>query len=60
MMKAYAVVLRLKICAAWKIQTFPADAVILATGGPGIIFGKTTNSVINTGTAASAVYQQGV
>ncbi|WNR45661.1 succinate dehydrogenase flavoprotein subunit [Paenibacillus roseipurpureus] len=43
-----------------EIQTFPADAVILATGGPGIIFGKTTNSVINTGTAASAVYQQGV
>ncbi|MNB72183.1 Fumarate reductase flavoprotein subunit [compost metagenome] len=42
------------------IETFPADAVILATGGPGIIFGKTTNSVINTGTAASAVYQQGV
>ena len=38
----------------------PGDAVILATGGPGIIFGKTTNSVINTGTAASAVYQQGV
>jgi len=32
----------------------------MATGGPGIIFGKTTNSVINTGTAASAVYQQGV
>lgn len=43
-----------------EIQTFVADAVILATGGPGIIFGKTTNSVINTGTAASAVYQQGV
>ncbi|MEW9700740.1 succinate dehydrogenase flavoprotein subunit [Paenibacillus sp. SI8] len=43
-----------------EVQTFPADAVILATGGPGIIFGKTTNSVINTGTAASAVYQQGV
>ncbi|TNJ65044.1 succinate dehydrogenase flavoprotein subunit [Paenibacillus hemerocallicola] len=43
-----------------EIQTFRADAVILATGGPGIIFGKTTNSVINTGTAASAVYQQGV
>jgi succinate dehydrogenase / fumarate reductase, flavoprotein subunit len=40
--------------------TFRADAVILATGGPGIIFGKTTNSVINTGTAASAAYQQGV
>ena len=42
------------------IKAFVADAVILATGGPGIIFGKTTNSVINTGTAASAVYQQGV
>ncbi|MVO98020.1 MULTISPECIES: succinate dehydrogenase flavoprotein subunit [Paenibacillus] len=43
-----------------EIQTFSSDAVIMATGGPGIIFGKTTNSVINTGTAASAVYQQGV
>jgi succinate dehydrogenase / fumarate reductase flavoprotein subunit len=43
-----------------EIRTFRADAVILATGGPGIIFGKTTNSMINTGTAASAVYQQGV
>ncbi|MEK8132420.1 succinate dehydrogenase flavoprotein subunit [Paenibacillus filicis] len=43
-----------------EVNTFGADAVILATGGPGIIFGKTTNSVINTGTAASAVYQQGV
>lgn len=42
------------------ISHFAADAVILATGGPGIVFGKTTNSVINTGTAASAVYQQGV
>lgn len=41
-------------------KAFPADAVILASGGPGIIFGKTTNSVINTGTAASAVFQQGV
>jgi succinate dehydrogenase / fumarate reductase flavoprotein subunit len=52
------------ICAqnlrSMEIKTFPADAVILATGGPGIIFGKSTNSVINTGTAASAVYQQGV
>ncbi|RAV04073.1 succinate dehydrogenase flavoprotein subunit [Paenibacillus sp. YN15] len=43
-----------------EIEVFRADAVILATGGPGIVFGKTTNSVINTGTAASAVYQQGV
>jgi succinate dehydrogenase / fumarate reductase flavoprotein subunit len=43
-----------------EVHTFAADAVIMATGGPGIIFGKTTNSVINTGTAASALYQQGV
>jgi succinate dehydrogenase / fumarate reductase flavoprotein subunit len=43
-----------------EVHTFRADATILATGGPGIIFGKSTNSVINTGTAASAVYQQGV
>ncbi|WP_062355330.1 succinate dehydrogenase flavoprotein subunit [Bacillus kwashiorkori] len=42
-----------------EIKTFRADAVILATGGPGIIFGKSTNSVINTGSAASIVYQQG-
>ncbi len=42
-----------------EFHAFPADAVILATGGPGIIFGKSTNSIINTGTAASAVYQQG-
>lgn len=43
-----------------EIVSFPADAVIMATGGPGIIFGKSTNSVINTGGAASALYQQGV
>ncbi len=42
-----------------EIQYFKADAVILATGGPGVIFGKSTNSMINTGSAASAVYQQG-
>ncbi|NGP44990.1 succinate dehydrogenase flavoprotein subunit [Bacillaceae bacterium SIJ1] len=42
-----------------EVKDFRADAVILATGGPGIIFGKSTNSMINTGSAASAVYQQG-
>ncbi len=42
-----------------EIHTFRGDAVIMATGGPGIIFGKSTNSVINTGSAASIVYQQG-
>ncbi|HZG70027.1 MAG TPA: succinate dehydrogenase flavoprotein subunit, partial [Chondromyces sp.] len=43
-----------------QIQSFPSDAVIMASGGPGIIFGKSTNSVINTGSAAAIVYQQGV
>ena len=42
-----------------QIESFRSDAVIMATGGPGIIFGKSTNSVINTGSAASIVYQQG-
>ena len=41
-----------------EIKSFGSDAVIMATGGPGIIFGKTTNSMINTGWA-SIVYQQG-
>lgn len=41
------------------IHSFPADAVIVATGGNGMIFGKSTNSTINTGAVASALYQQG-
>jgi succinate dehydrogenase flavoprotein subunit len=45
--------------ASMKLETFPAAAVALATGGPGVIFGKSTNSVVNTGTAAGVVYQQG-
>lgn len=43
-----------------EIHTFVGDAVILATGGPGMIYGKSTNSVINTGYAAYAAYKQGV
>ncbi|MFH1739938.1 MAG: succinate dehydrogenase flavoprotein subunit [bacterium] len=42
-----------------EVCSFPAAAVILATGGPGLVFGRTTNSMINTGSAASSVYQQG-
>ena len=42
-----------------EIRAFKGDAVILATGGNGLIFGKSTNSVINTGSAACEVYQQG-
>jgi len=42
-----------------RIEAFPAMAVMLATGGPGIVFGRSTNSVINTGTAAAVAYQEG-
>ena len=42
-----------------EVRTFPADAIIVATGGIGAIFGKSTNSVVCTGSAQSALYQQG-
>jgi succinate dehydrogenase / fumarate reductase flavoprotein subunit len=42
-----------------QIRYFIGEAVVLATGGCGIIFGRSTLSVICTGTAASSVYQQG-
>jgi succinate dehydrogenase / fumarate reductase flavoprotein subunit len=51
------------ICAmdlhSMQVVTFPADAVIICTGGIGAIFGKSTNSVVCTGSAQSALYQQG-
>src|SRR5437899_8502452 len=43
-----------------EVRTFPADAIIVCTGGIGAIFGKSTNSVVCTGSAQSALYQQGV
>jgi len=43
-----------------EVQTFPADAAIFCTGGIGAIFGKSTNSVVCTGSAQSALFQQGV
>lgn len=42
-----------------QIEVFKSDAVIVATGGPGMIFGKSTNSTINTGFAAARLYEQG-
>jgi succinate dehydrogenase / fumarate reductase flavoprotein subunit len=42
-----------------ELKAFQADAVIMATGGPGLIFGKSTNSMVCTGSAVSAAYQQG-
>ncbi|PSH05100.1 MAG: succinate dehydrogenase flavoprotein subunit [Acidobacteria bacterium] len=52
------------ICAmdlrSMEVVTFPAAAVIMATGGVGAIFGKSTNSVVCTGSSQGALYQQGV
>jgi succinate dehydrogenase / fumarate reductase flavoprotein subunit len=42
-----------------QVRTFPCDALIICTGGIGAIFGKSTNSVVCTGSAQSALYQQG-
>jgi succinate dehydrogenase / fumarate reductase flavoprotein subunit len=41
------------------IKTFPCDAAIFCTGGIGAIFGRSTNSVVCTGSAQSALFQQG-
>ncbi|GJM18027.1 MAG: succinate dehydrogenase flavoprotein subunit [Phycisphaeraceae bacterium] len=42
-----------------QIRSFRADAVVMATGGNGLVFGQSTNSVICTGGAASRCYQHG-
>ena len=42
-----------------EIRTFPADAVVVATGGCGLIYGRSTMSVFCTGSAASRCFQAG-
>ncbi len=42
-----------------EIRSFPADAVIVATGGGGLIYGRSTMSVFCTGSAASRCFQVG-
>lgn len=42
-----------------EIRAFPADAVILATGGCGLIFGRSTMSMACTGSAVSRAFQAG-
>lgn len=42
-----------------EVRAFRAGAVALATGGPGLVFGRSTNSIINTGAAAAITYLQG-
>lgn len=42
-----------------QIKAFRADAVVMATGGNGLVFGKSTMSVICTGGALARCYQAG-
>ncbi|MBI1189640.1 MAG: succinate dehydrogenase flavoprotein subunit [Tepidisphaera sp.] len=42
-----------------QIRAFRADAVVMATGGCGLVYGKSTNSIICTGAAAARCYQAG-
>lgn len=42
------------------LEVLKADAVLIATGGPGLIFKKSTNSTFCTGAANGRLYLQGV
>ncbi len=43
-----------------KLEILKADAVVIATGGPGLIFKKSTNSTFCTGAANGRLYMQGM
>lgn len=43
-----------------KLDVMKADAVVVATGGPGLIFKKSTNSTFCTGAANGRLYMQGM
>ncbi|QVL55766.1 MAG: succinate dehydrogenase flavoprotein subunit [Simkaniaceae bacterium] len=43
-----------------KLDVLKADAVIIASGGPGLIFKKSTNSTFCTGAANGRLYMQGM
>jgi succinate dehydrogenase / fumarate reductase flavoprotein subunit len=42
-----------------EIRAFPADAVIVASGGAGLIYGRSTMSMVCNGSAASRCFQAG-
>jgi len=42
-----------------EIRSFPADAVVLATGGCGLIYGRSTMSMACNGSAVSRAFQAG-
>jgi succinate dehydrogenase / fumarate reductase, flavoprotein subunit len=43
-----------------EILPIPCDALILASGGNGVVFGRSTNSITCTGSAVSRMFQAGV
>ncbi len=43
-----------------EIVAFPADAVVVASGGCGLVYGRSTMSMACTGSAASRCFQAGV
>ncbi len=43
-----------------EIRAFRGDAAVMATGGCGMIFGRSTMSAISTGAAAASLFRQGV
>ncbi|HEX4148774.1 MAG TPA: succinate dehydrogenase flavoprotein subunit, partial [Pirellulales bacterium] len=42
-----------------EIRAFPADAVVVASGGCGLIYGRSTMSMVCTGSAASRTFRAG-
>jgi len=42
-----------------EIRAFPADALVIATGGCGLLYGRSTMSMVCTGSAASRAFQAG-
>ena len=42
-----------------EIRAFPADAVVVASGGCGLVYGRSTMSVFCTGSASSRCFQAG-
>ena len=46
--------------ATGKLQTFAAQVVVLATGGYGRVFSRSSNALINTGSGIAIAYEAGV
>ena len=42
-----------------EVKAFPVDAVVVCTGGPGMVYGRSTNGVSNNGLAVTSLYEQG-